>query len=260
MRFEDLVYPIAALLAGWTASHATLSNAGCAKQSPAHAVALLELYTSEGCNSCPPADRWLSRIAADGPGLDSVVPLAFHVDYWDRLGWKDRFASARFSERQYALARQAGSRAVYTPGVFLNFREFRGWGSSRFDQALRAVNAKPAHAGIRLELDSPSSGQLAVKADFNLKAGKGEAFVALYENRLSTEVKAGENRGVTLQHDYVVREWIGPIEVSGAAELRRTLTLERDWQARHLGVAAFVQDLASREVLQATALANCAKG
>jgi hypothetical protein len=248
-------------LAAVTASMAAPSAAQCIKQSPAHAVAVLELYTSEGCDSCPPADRWLSRIAREGPGADSVVPLAFHVDYWDRLGWKDRFASARFSERQHALARQAGSRAVYTPGVFFNFQEFRGWGSGRFNDALRAVNGKPARADIRLELDTPRPAQLAIKADFELKTpNKGQAFVALYENKLSTDVKAGENRGVTLRHDYVVREWIGPIEVSGAAALRRTLALQSDWKTADLGVAAFVQDAAGREVLQATALPLCTKG
>jgi hypothetical protein len=246
-----------ALMAAASAAPAT---AQCMKQSPAHAVALLELYTSEGCNSCPPADRWLSRIAADGPGADSVVPLAFHVDYWDRLGWKDRFASARFSERQQALARQAGSRAVYTPGFFLNFQEFRGWGSARFGNALRTINAKPARADIRLELHSPSPAQLALRADFSLRTGMGRAFVALYENRLSTDVQAGENRGVTLRHDYVVREWFGPLEVSGAAEFRKTLAVQRDWKPRDLGLAAFVQDTARGEVLQATALANCASG
>jgi hypothetical protein len=235
--------------------------AQCVKQSPPHAVALLELYTSEGCNSCPPADRWLSRIAADGPGVDSVVPLAFHVDYWDRLGWKDRFASARFSERQYALARQAGSRAVYTPGLFLNFQEFRGWGSSRFNDALRAVNAKPARADIRLELETLPAAQLAIKADFRLKTpGPGRAFVALYENRLSTDVRAGENRGVTLQHDYVVREWFGPLNVNSRAEFTKTLAFQREWKAQDLGVAAVVEDPARGELLQATALANCVKG
>jgi hypothetical protein len=261
LRTETAI--LIAALTGAMASHGVSAEARCAKQSPAHAVALVELYTSEGCNSCPPADRWLSRIARDGPGADSVVPLAFHVEYWDRLGWTDRFASARFSERQYALARQAGSRAVYTPGVFLNFQEFRGWSSARFSDALRAINGRPARADIRLELDTPAAAQLAIKADFRLKSGapeKGQAFVALYENRLNTDVKAGENRGVTLRHDYVVREWIGPIELKGGATLRKTLALERDWKLSDLGVAAFVQDAAGREVMQATALPVCDQG
>lgn len=257
MRKSRVLPAIAAMVASMAASAA----AQCIKESPPHAVALVELYTSEGCNSCPPADRWLTRIAREGPGPDSVVPLAFHVDYWDRLGWKDRFASARFSERQYALARRAGSRAVYIPGVFFNFQEFRGLGSARFDDALRAVNSKPARADIRLELNIPAEAQLVLRADFRMKGpNKGHAFVALYENRLSTDVKAGENRGVTLRHDYVVREWIGPIEIAGSVELRRTLALQGDWKTSELGVAAFVQDASGRELLQATALPICVKG
>jgi hypothetical protein len=226
----------------------------CVKESPPHAVALLELYTSEGCNSCPPADQWLSRLRSGGPGTDSVVPLAFHVDYWDRLGWKDRFASPRFTERQYALAKQAGSRAVYTPGVFLNFAEFRFWSSTRFDETLQSINSRPARAHIRLELQPPSASRLPVKADFRAPPGS-QAFVALYENRLSTDVKAGENQGVTLRHDYVVREWIGPIEVSKTLNFEKTLELHPDWKARDLGVTAVVQN--GTNVLQASALAAC---
>jgi hypothetical protein len=237
------------------AAIAAPAAAQCLKQSPPHAVALLELYTSEGCSSCPPADRWLSRLLHDGPGADSVVPLAFHVDYWDRLGWKDRFASPRFTERQYALARQAGSRAVYTPGVFLNFSELRTW--SRLEEALRTVNARPARADIRLELEAPSASQVTVNAVFR-GPQSSRAFVALYENRLSTDVKAGENQGATLRHDYVVREWIGPVDVPG--KLQRSLELRSDWKASDLGIAAFVQDSTGREVLQATALAACTKG
>lgn len=228
--------------------------AQCVKQSPPHAVALVELYTSEGCSSCPPADQWLSRLRRDGPGADSVVPLAFHVDYWDRLGWKDRFASPRFTERQYLLARRAGSRAVYTPGIFLNFSQFRALG--RFEEVLRALDAKPARADIRLELQPPSGSRLPIEADFRAPRGS-RAFVALFENRLSTDVKAGENEGATLRHDYVVREWLGPIDLSQSAAVRRTFALHPDWKIRNLGVAAFVQDPAGREVLQATALAAC---
>ncbi len=235
-----------------TAIAAPAAAQQCVGESPAHTVALLELYTSEGCNSCPPADQWLSRLRSDGPGADSVVPLAFHVDYWDRLGWKDRFSSPRFSERQYALAKQAGSRAVYTPGVFLNFAEFRGFG--RFEDAVRAINAKKAGAHIRLELQPPSGSRLPVKADFRAPPGS-QAFVALYENRLSTDVKAGENQGATLRHDYVVREWIGPVDLSQTSTIRRTFELQNDWKARDLGVAAFVQN--GTNVLQASALAAC---
>jgi hypothetical protein len=236
------------------AAIAAPAAAQCVKQSPPHAVALLELYTSEGCSSCPPADRWLSRLLREGPGTDAVVPLAFHVDYWDRLGWKDRFASPRFTERQYALARQAGSRAVYTPGVFLNFAELRSWASKGFDETLKAITSQPARADIRLEVQPPAGSRLPIRADFRAPEGS-RAFIALFENRLSTDVKAGENVGATLGHDYVVREWMGPIAVPGSAQVEKTLELRPDWKRRDLGVAAFVQR--GSDLLQATALAGC---
>ncbi len=242
------------------AAHAPSFAAQCAKDSPPHTVALLELYTSEGCDSCPPADRWLSGLAREATGAERVVPLALHVDYWDRIGWPARFASPDFGERQRALASRGGSRVVYTPGVFLNLNEFRNWSSAtRLRQSLAAINAKPARADIRLSLGPPSDSQLAVRARFTLKPGasKPEAFIAVYENGLSTDVKAGENRGVTLRHDYVVREWIGPLDPS--SEFNRSLALGRDWKPANLGVAAFIQDSATGEVLQAIALASCIK-
>ena len=240
--------------------------AQCVKQSPAHAVALIELYTSEGCSSCPPADRWLSRIERDGYNVDEVIPLSLHVDYWDQLGWKDRFASVRFTERQRVLANLSRSRVVYTPEIFLNSREVRNWNSAaEFRQAVTKINATPALADIRLELDLASPAQLPIKARFTLKSGvagrQPQAFIALYENKLVTDVKAGENRNVSLHHDYVVREWIGPLELDGGkAEFRKTLALDRAWNPKNLGVAAFVQDLGSGEVLQATALPFCGRG
>lgn len=240
--------------------------ASCVKQSPPHTVALIELYTSEGCSSCPPADRWVSALDRKTFDNDRLIPLALHVDYWDRLGWKDRFASARYTERQQALSALAKSRVVYTPEVFMNLREFRDWRSAaQFQDAVRKINAKPAGADIRLELDSASPAKLPVKANFTVKpgtpAGQARAFIAVYENKLVTEVKAGENRGESLRHDYVVREWIGPLELNGGkAEFARTLTLDRGWIAQNLGVAAFVQDPASGEVLQATALPLCLPG
>ncbi len=244
----------------------SVASTQCVKQSPPHAVALLELYTSEGCDSCPQADRWISRIDRDGYGIDQAIPLALHVDYWDQLGWKDRFASPRFSERQRMLSSVARNRTIYTPEIFLNLRELRGWDSAeQFRQAVQSINAKPASADIRLELDPTSPAQLPINASFKLKsgavAGKPQAFIALFENKLSTDVKAGENRGVTLHHDYVVREWIGPIELNGGtAEYKTTVALDRGWRPYNLGVAAFVQDLASAEVLQATALPFCNRG
>ena len=252
----------AALVVGIAAS-APVPAAQCSKQSPAHSVALVELYTSEGCSSCPPADRWVSALGRSGMGADEVIPLALHVDYWDKLGWKDRFADHRFSDRQHALSTLAGSRVIYTPEVFLNLRELRGWDSeAQFRRAVNAVNARPARAGIRLVLGAASPGQLPVSASFAVKSGtspkRAQAFIALYESGLVTAVAAGENRGATLRHDNVVRKWIGPIDlVEGSAEFRTVLSLDRGTNPKHLAVAAFVQDSASGELLQATALPLC---
>src|ERR1700681_2545943 len=104
------------------------AHAACEAKSPAHAVALVELYTSEGCDSCPPADRWLSQID-DARDAHRVVALALHVDYWDRLGWKDRFASATYTERQREQTRRQGAAFVYTPQVLLDGRDFQEWRS-----------------------------------------------------------------------------------------------------------------------------------
>lgn len=240
--------------------------AQCMKQSPAHSVALVELYTSEGCDSCPPADRWLSGIngSAGGHGhsFDSVVPLSLHVDYWDGLGWKDRFASARFTGRQHRLAELTRA-VVYTPGVFVDLREFRNWRSpEKFRDAISRINSVPARASIRLELGAPAPAGVDIKAGFRIANGvtpdRAEAFLALFESRLQSDVKAGENRGTVLKHDYVVREWVGPIALErGAADIRKTLALPAGAVMKNMGVAAFVQDAGSRSVLQATAMAVC---
>ncbi|HEX7689005.1 MAG TPA: DUF1223 domain-containing protein, partial [Burkholderiaceae bacterium] len=95
----------------------------CTARSGPHVPAVVELYTSEGCSSCPPAERWLARLA----GRDDVIALAFHVDYWDGLGWKDRFAQPQFTQRQDASRRTSGARFAYTPQVILDGRDTPAW-------------------------------------------------------------------------------------------------------------------------------------
>jgi len=234
----------------------------CTATSPAHTVALVELFTSEGCSSCPPADAWLRRLPAAGYGADRVVPLALHVDYWDYIGWKDRFASARYTERQRAYSAIGNARFIYTPQVVFDGRDFRGWSSTAtFDEAVRAANAKPARATITVTLDERETGvsQLRVGAELPKDAARADVslYVAAFENGQSTRVKAGENRGATLEHDYVVRQWFGPIafDDEGRAELA-----ERIAHSNRGGVAAFVQSRRTGDVLQATALSHCRAG
>jgi hypothetical protein len=240
------------LLAPWSGAAAQ----ACSKKSPAHTVALLELYTSEGCSSCPPADRFVSGLHGSGLNVDQVVPLSLHVDYWDYIGWKDGFANRLFTERQYWLSAQAQSRTVYTPEIFVAGQEVRNWRGAA-SEAIRRINARPAQAQIGITAGNPANGRLPVEVTASATRDV-QLYVALYENALSTEVRAGENRGVQLRHDYVVRDWIGPVAINpdGKAALRRPLTVPSGAVPRNLGVAAFVQTPRG-EVLQALALPLC---
>lgn len=227
----------------------------CRKQSPAHTVALVELYTSEGCSSCPPADRALAGLKSAAQS-DQVVPLALHVDYWDYIGWTDRFAKPEFTARQNQLAAEANSRAVYTPEMFLGTRELRNWRGD-LATAIGAVNRQPARASIVIEAGKPSGGKLPVSVK-TLAAENASLTVALYESGLSSNIKAGENNGVVLHHDFVVRDWLGSIALpkkDGETVNLRMLNLPVD-VGTGLGVAAFVRN-AQGEVLQALALPLC---
>src|SRR5690242_4097529 len=150
-------------------SMATAQAAQCSARSGERTVALVELYTSEGCDSCPPADRWLSSLGPRGYGADRVVPIALHVDYWDYIGWKDPYAQARFSSRQRKLAQLTRSAIVYTPQVLLQGHDFRGWAGGGFDEAVKRINARPARAAIELTLDSRGRGAFQVDASAELK-------------------------------------------------------------------------------------------
>jgi len=231
----------------------------CSKQSPVHTVALLELYTSEGCSSCPPADKFVGGVHR-ALTIDQVVPLALHVDYWDYIGWKDVFARRAFTERQRWLSNAGGSRTVYTPEIFVAGQELRNW-SGGLPAAVKRINEHPAQADIGIALGKLAGNSLPIEVNARAAqdaAQRGKLFVALYENGLATEVKAGENGGATLRHDYVVREWVGPIALGGdgKARLSRALSVPLGAAARNLGVAAFVQS-DQGEVLQALALPLC---
>jgi hypothetical protein len=164
----------------------------CTAQSAAVAPWVVELYTSEGCSSCPPADRWLSTVK----NRRDVVALAFHVDYWNSLGWVDRFASPAWSQRQRAVSVRSGAGFVYTPQVLLNGRDYRRW-------PLLPASSQPALLTLRLQRDGNR-----YVADITRKAGTPAlaGYWVVTEDGYQTPVKAGENAGVTLHHDAVVQE------------------------------------------------------
>jgi hypothetical protein len=252
-----------------TSGAAQAASAMCSAHSPAHRVALVELYSSEGCNSCPPADHWLGQWKDSG-AAQSIVPLALHVDYWNNLGWTDRFSQHRFTERQQTLTGLGGGHTIYTPEIFVSGRELRSWSRSEsFDARLHEVTAEPAQADVALELAPPAQGTngFGVDARFTSKATTHDplnAYVAVYENALTSQVRAGENNGATLHHERVVRQWIGPVPLAeGSAQIRREIAIDpaetggNTAQAGKFGVVAFVEDAATGDVLQVAELAAC---
>ncbi len=251
--------PTALLLACVTAAAAVPAAAApaCVAKSGEQRAVLLELYTSEGCDSCPPADRRLSQWKTRAGFAGRLVPLAFHVDYWDRLGWTDRFASPQFTQRQYRMADLARSRSVYTPQFLRNGRDWRSAASP-----LDGVADLPAAAAIVLELGSAHGGQLMVSGSITGARRGTEAWLALYENDLESRVLAGENGGKVLHHDYVVRRLVGPLQpdADGRLALRQQVALEAGWKPADLGVAAFVQDKDNGEILQALQRHACPPG
>jgi hypothetical protein len=230
----------------------------CVAQSGPNTTALVELYTSEGCSSCPPADRWLSGLGQRyTPG--TLVPLALHVDYWDYIGWKDPYGKREFSLRQRKLTQLQRLALVYTPQVMLQGRDFRGWAGKGFDEALARINAQPARARLRLELFGADAKGLDIEASAELVQPADDAvlYLAAYQSRLESRVTAGENRGRILTHDYVVLEWSGPFALAPRVVERRRLPLLPGARAADSGAAAFVQNRRTGEVLQALLRSAC---
>jgi hypothetical protein len=167
-------------------------------ESSTEQVGLLELYTSEGCSSCPPADEWLSRLKEHPRVWSKFIPIALHVDYWDYIGWEDRYAAPSYAQRQRQYAKAQALTAVYTPGFVYNGTEWRKWYTSR----KVSFPGGDAPGVLRLEVDDGRA-----KIEFAPTQDRGKKLqvtVALLGFDLETQVRAGENRGRKLPYDFVV--------------------------------------------------------
>ncbi len=220
-------------------------------KSPQHRVAMIELYTSEGCSSCPPADLYLSGLKDKGISEQQLIPVAFHVTYWDFIGWKDRFAKVQFDERQHERASKNEQDTVYTPQFFLSGNEYRRFAGFS-DDVSELVNQK---ASVDLELTATKQVdtlQLNLKSDTSRsKLKKVGFYFVLIENNLSSDVKDGENEGEKLQHDYVVRQFFGPYY---QPEKTQSIELQPEWKRQDLSIVAFAEDPKTGEILQAVRL------
>jgi hypothetical protein len=228
-------------------------------------AAVVELFTSQGCSSCPPADRLLSKLSKDPRFQGRVVPLSFHVDYWNGpngIGWQDPFSSARWSDRQKQYAgRVFHSNRIYTPQVVVNGRS-ECVGNSEEQVLARiadALAAEPA-AQLTLAVDPPAAdGRLRVKVGAKVaravSSGNLDLWVAVTESGLATEVKAGENASRLLRNDRVVRRLEKALTLPAAAGSEKTgevvLGIDKRWKPDALGVAAFLQDPATLAIVGA---------
>lgn len=221
----------------------------CTTSSGPAQARVVELYTSEGCSSCPPADRWLSALETN----PTLIPLAFHVDYWDYLGWRDPFASADFSERQRQLATRGGSGAVYTPEVAVNGREHRRWARGLPDQ-------EQDTAPVRLTLSATTGTTVTATAKVQGAAAAVsehlQVWFALTESGVTSRVAAGENRGKLLRHDHVVRALSGPHPIESAHASIELAAIDPSRSQ----LVAWVDDMRAQRYVQAVGVALAACG
>jgi len=228
---------------------------------------LVELFTSEGCSSCPPADELLNRLDQSQPIAGAeVIALSEHVDYWNRLGWADPFSSAQFSERQNDYASVFGPDEIYTPQMIVDGRtQFVGSNSSRASSAI-ATAARDPKAEITVTLAKRAT-SLADEVPIDIhvadlpsvSAGDtAELMLAITESGLRSNVSRGENRGRKLIHTAVVRKLTGLGSLSGSFNGETTVRIEKQWKRSSLKVVVFVQERASRRVLGATSVSLAA--
>ncbi len=206
----------------------------------------IELYTSEGCSSCPPADDWISQLKTNPRLWKDVVPIAFHVDYWDRLGWKDELASSDFSQRQRLHREQGNISQVYTPGFVVDGKEWRG-----FFRRESLDNIKVEEVG---ELSAEVVDQQ-VTVQFSPLLNGAESLVihcAVLGFGISNEIKAGENRGRTLTHDFAVLGYNSEIIKSENDNFSLVTELpKQNLSAERKALVVWVSELNSQSPLQA---------
>lgn len=228
------------------------------------APVVVELFTSEGCSSCPPADALLIQLEKEQPipGAEIIV-LSQHVDYWNRLGWTDPFSSPIFTRRQNAYADAFGNGSVYTPQMVVDGQaEFVGSDASRGRQAIQQAARQPkAHVEVsRLNSTSPSEPRLKIsvaQVPANT-AREVEVFVAVTEAGLATNVLRGENSGRRMAHTGVVRTLVsaGKFDPRKSPQFttERAMKLGGDWKRENLRAVALVQEAGAGRILGAAAI------
>ena len=193
----------------------------CAAQSGPTRAAVIELYTSEGCSSCPPADKWLSTLKASAASTGSVIQ-AFHVGYWDYIGWVDRFASPAHTTRQRKIASLNRLTSIYTPQAVRDGRDWPDWGRTATSGLI--AGKEPASVNIALREVAVDQFEAVITPRVNDVTGTWSAYWSVTEHGHSSKVKSGENAGELLRHDYVVRQYTQAGDYSLATNTPQKLT------------------------------------
>jgi hypothetical protein len=231
-------------------------GSGRARTAPPATPVIVELFTSEGCSDCPPADTLLEKLLATQPVAGAeIIGLGEHVDYWDRLGWKDRFSSAALTSRQQQYQTRFGTESIYTPQMVVDGRaEFVGSDAAAARRAIENTLAAPRG---RLNIDVASTAVHVTVSDLPPvpRGDRADIIVLVTERGLTTDVKRGENHGKVLAHAPVVRylATIGQIAdgASGGTASTGDLALAADWRRDRLAVVALVQQQRGRAILAA---------
>jgi hypothetical protein len=210
VQHQNTIYLIAGCAIACWSTVGFASQTSCSAQSASTITPVIELYTSEGCSSCPPADQWVSTLkGANAKG--QVVAQAFHVNYWDYIGWTDRFAAPAYTTRQRQISAANKLDGIYTPQLVKNGITTRGFSSN-------ITSTEPARAQIALSQTAAESFEAAVTPVDPQAAWT--AYFTVTEHGHVSRVTAGENKGETLAHDFVVRQYVPLGNYTGAQKLK----------------------------------------
>ena len=215
-----------------------------------NSFAVVELYTSEGCSSCPPADELVSKIQKENN--NQVYILAFHVDYWNRLGWKDVFSNAEYSNRQNDYANYLKTSSVYTPQIVVNGnKEFVGSQEGNLRSALKTAFLKEAQAKISLSNVQASNKKASLNYELEGNVTNATLLLALVEKSAKNVIKAGENLGRTLSHVQIVRD-LQTISINKSRSGTINLVLPNCFNAQNFEIIGLLQNTVTGEITGAT--------
>ena len=240
------------------ASHTVLSAHRITASSDHQTMAVLELYTSEGCSSCPPAEKYLHQLSDEHGNDKKFIPLAFHVDYWDYIGWEDPFAQSEFSERQKAGAVRNELKSIYTPQFVLHGKDFRA--HRNIPKAIDIINEIEPAIDLSVAASLNNSRTLETEVTLNsihtTDLLHADIRIIITENNLRSHIQDGENAGLKIRHDHVVRHMTEPLKITGSDDdskqlIMRKINIDPEWKLTDMDLVVFIQNRINGATLQA---------